>query len=418
MAISKISIFKIRSTMRKELSEAGLCGKTIDSYMSYLNHLIKFMEDQSLDSYTGDVGELFFHMTRNNSTLTGTGRANLHKVVRVLDYVIGLEKSPIMRYRTREKYVYPEIYQPVMAKFIEVFREIGRSEGTLARYEYDLSRFTVGMWLKKIGPNSITRDSITEFLSERPNNSIHSLVTSIKYFCRFLYEQGILDDDFENFFKRFRSHVTQKVLSYYTPSEILQIEQSIDRTKEMGKRNYAMVLLATRLGLRSSDIRNLKFEDIDWDLNRIRIVQLKTHNELELPLLGDVGEALVDYIKNSRPQSKFTRIFVSHQYPYEAITSENFYRVVQTCILNANVYDDDRKHGPHCMRHSLATTLLNNGEPLNVISDILGHKSTESTTRYLTVDIKSLIQCSLDVPTINESFYKQCGGIFYDRIYL
>ncbi len=63
--------FKIRSTMRKEVSDAGLCGKTIDSYMSYLNHLIKFMEDQSLDNYTGDVGELFFHMTRNNSTLTG-----------------------------------------------------------------------------------------------------------------------------------------------------------------------------------------------------------------------------------------------------------------------------------------------------------------------------------------------------------
>ncbi len=60
-----------------------------------------------------------------------------------------------MRYRTREKYVYPEIYQPVMAKFIEVFRKIGRSEGTLARYEYDLSRFTVGMWLKKIGPKCL-----------------------------------------------------------------------------------------------------------------------------------------------------------------------------------------------------------------------------------------------------------------------
>lgn len=243
------------------------------------------------------------------------------------------------------------------------------------------------------------------------------MVVAVKYFCRYLYHEGIIKDELANFFSRFHKKKTKKLLSHYTPEEIAKIENTVDRTTETGRRDYAMILLASRYGLRSSDIRNLKFNDIDWEGNKIKIIQLKTHQELELPLLADVGEAIIDYIKNGRPHSKFNTIFVTHQYPFETVAGPQFHRMVSTTILKANLGDGNgkRKKGPHSMRHSLATALMNNGEQLSTISQILGHKSCETTKVYLTVNIQSLLQCSLMVPAIDDAFYMQEGGIFYDK---
>lgn len=415
MTEQKIPILEIRSRLRHELKDVGLAGVTIGHYMCALNHLINFMEHQNCSDYTEDVGARFFALTRNDASIAGSGRAMLHKTVRVLDYIIGVEKSPLARPRIREEYDYPEEYKDIVYQFLDVCKELGRSDGTISQYGYNLSRFCVGMHLRGVIPSAITRDKITEYFANRDVNKICSIVTSVKFFCRYLHEQGILDDEFNDFFKRFRRKPTEKLLSAYTPEEVIKIENSIDRTTEIGKRNYAMILLASRLGLRSSDIRNLSFDNIDWDTNKIRLVQLKTHKELELPLLADVGNAIIDYIKNSRPQSKYTKIFVNHHYPFDTIESASLYRIVQMCILDANLYNPGRKCGPHTMRHSLATALVNNGEPLPVVSDILGHSSCDSTKAYLTVNMTSLIRCSLDVPPVDKSFYHQKGNIFYDR---
>lgn len=175
-----------------------------------------------------------------------------------------------------------------------------------------------------------------------------------------------------------------------------------------------MILLGSRLGLRSADIRNLKFQNIDWDNNKIRIVQIKTGNQLELPLLSAVGEAIIDYVKNGRPPSRYTRIFVGHNYPYETISTDVFYRTVRKYVNMAGVMDNNRVHGTHTFRHSLATALMNNGEQLPTISGILGHSSSESTKYYLGVDFNSLLRCSLDVPPVDDAFYLQKGGVFYD----
>ena len=417
MDVSKIPIFEIRSKLRQELKDIGMAESTKLDYLASANNLIRFMENQNFTEYSKEVGDVFFRLTRNESSLSASARARLHKLVRVLDYIIGAEKSPLLRQPFRESYDIPEVYKPLVDNFYDTYREIGRSDATLSQYMYSLSRFTVGMWLKKIGPESITRDSITDFFTTRPENVQTPMVVAVKYFCRYLFHEGIINDELANFFSRFHKKPTRKLLSHYTPEEIVKIESMLDRTTEIGKRDYAMILLSSRYGLRSSDIRNLKFNNIDWESNKIKIIQLKTHQELELPLLADVGEAIIDYIKNGRPRSKFSTIFVTHQYPFETIPSAQFYRMVRTTILKADLGDGNgkRKKGPHSMRHSLATALMNNGEQLSTISQILGHKSCETTKVYLTVNIQSLLQCSLAVPAIDDAFYMQEGGVFYDK---
>ena len=103
----------------------------------------------------------------------------------------------------------------------------------------------------------------------------------------------------------------EKLPSYYSKEEILQFENQIDRLSIVGKRDYAMFLLASRLGLRSSDIRLLQFSDIDWDKNEIRIIQKKTKKPVILPLLEDVGTAIIDYVMNARPDKK-TKAYLFH----------------------------------------------------------------------------------------------------------
>ena len=105
---------------------------------------------------------------------------------------------------------------------------------------------------------------------------------------------------FDTLIKGFRFPEREKLPSVYTEEEISQIGKSINRNEFGAKRLYAIFMLASRLGLRSSDIRNIKFEDIDWDKNCITLIQQKTKRKIELPLIADVSNAIVDYLKNER----------------------------------------------------------------------------------------------------------------------
>jgi integrase len=174
-----------------------------------------------------------------------------------------------------------------------------------------------------------------------------------------------------------------------------------------------MLLLATRLGLRASDIAGLQFANLDWDKNIIRLTQSKTNREIELPLLVDTGEAIINYLKYGRPVSNSQQVFLSSFAPYRTIN----WAVVSSSLrrrINASKIDvRNRKIGPHAMRHTLASQLLYNGIALPVISETLGHTTTQTTMEYLRVDINGLINCTLDIPVVPSDFYTQKGGVFY-----
>lgn len=170
----------------------------------------------------------------------------------------------------------------------------------------------------------------------------------------------------------------------------------------MGKRDYAIILLACRLGLRVSDIKKLMFENFHWENNEFVFIQSKTRNILSLPLIQDVGWVIIDYLKYGRPKVDSTYIFIRHLAPFLPFSeTDHLSQIIAKYMRSAHIpISSKRKVGMHSLRHTVASLLLENDTPLPIISDILGHVDTESTTVYLKVDINKLKQCPLD---INES---------------
>jgi site-specific recombinase XerD len=135
-----------------------------------------------------------------------------------------------------------------------------------------------------------------------------------------------------------------------------------------------------------------------------------------LPLLNDVGEAIINYLKYGRPVSAScsSKIFLSARSPYMELTGFCINGIISRMIKTSGVKYNNRKAGPHAMRHSLASRLLGNGVSLPVISEVLGHEKTQTTMDYLRIDLVSLMNCTLDVPDIKQEFYSQKGGVFYE----
>jgi integrase len=171
---------------------------------------------------------------------------------------------------------------------------------------------------------------------------------------------------------------------------------SVDRSTSLGKRDYAMLLLAARYGLRSSDIRKLRLEDIRWRGQWIVLIQSKTQEPLELPLLADVDHALVEYLRHGRPPCDAREIFVRHMRPIAPFSDANSHWAVMARALRAAEITEWKSwRGFHLLRHSLATHLLDSGVSIDVISDILGHNSVETTRRYAQVDVTGLRSVAL-----------------------
>lgn len=240
-------------------------------------------------------------------------------------------------------------------------------------------------------------------------------ISTLRGFTKYLYEQKQLSVDYSIKIPRYRKINQPKIPSTYTADDIARLISSVERSSAMGKRNYALILLAARLGLRASDISRLKFENFCWSKSTIEIKQYKTGRELVLPILPDVGNAIIDYLKYGRPNSKESFVFLTQRPPYGRFTTSNVVtHVVQRAFRKAGIDITGKHFGAHSLRHSLGFRMLEQSTVLPVISEVLGHESTESTKYYLRIDITSMKQCMLDVTPVPVAFYEQKGGAFYD----
>ena len=167
----------------------------------------------------------------------------------------------------------------------------------------------------------------------------------------------------------------------------------------MGNRDYAVLLLAARLGLRVSDIRNLKESDINWETKELRITQVKTREPLILPLPLDVGWAIIDYCKNARPKSDAPELFLRVVAPHVSLKNPD--NILIRYMREAKIpYKRLSHHGLHILRHSLATHLLDEDIDITTIQGILGHLNIETTNKYIGINVRQLKECALEVASL------------------
>jgi integrase len=154
----------------------------------------------------------------------------------------------------------------------------------------------------------------------------------------------------------------------------------------------------------------MTFDSIKWEKNTIEIVQQKTGETVVLPLLNDVGEAIIDYIRFARPVSESKTLFLKINAPNDAMLPTTIHHRVHTRLKEAGIsIPPGKKHGPHALRHSLASALLEANVPMPVISEALGHSNTESTSVYLKIDLNRLKLCALEVPEFLRGFLQKEG---------
>lgn len=374
--------------------------------------ILRFMEEKGITIYSPEVGQVFLKECYPESDPRPTA-SEMSLSIRTLDDYLTSGTIRNKRVVTR---VYPlnGVIGIQMQKLINHLQSKRRNAITVRSYQRNLRRFL--MYLTNAGVNSIDGISerhILQFISTMENHK-ENTVSYLRVLFRYWYDNNISTDNYVLILDSYRWRRKEKIPSFYTDEEVNTMELSVDRTGGAGKRGYAMLLLATRLGLRASDIANLQFSNIDWSGNEINLTQYKTGNPINLPLLSDVGNAIIDYLKYGRQKSDSPYIFLAHKPPYDAITSNIVSDAIRKIIKESGVSIEGRRHGPHSLRHSLASRLMNYGTPMPVISEVLGHESTDTTMTYLNIDVKSLLKCALSVPPVNDDFYQQKGGFFYE----
>jgi integrase len=234
--------------------------------------------------------------------------------------------------------------------------------------------------------------------------TVARIVSDMRSFLRFLTMRGILQKDLSAELPKIRVPRDAKIPSVWEQELVVRLLEAVDRSSAKGKRDYAILLLACRLGLRVGDIRTLKLDQLHWEDSTIEVTQSKTGTPLRLPLISEVGEALIDYLKSGRPQTAHREVFLKVKPPFDPFTGNNLHHIVTYWRLLGGIrFRTAQKRGIHSLRHTLATRLLEKGTPLTTIAEILGHTSLESTRIYAKANVEALRSVALDPEEMNHA---------------
>lgn len=411
--MNQIPIDQLIQTCLAMLKELDFKETTIQRHRRHFRLLRDFMRTMGQLLYDESIGELYQLDKLTEGRSSEFSLKEIRHSINLLNDMVN--DIPVRKKRTYlNTYLFPGEFGPHIQAFMEYFKvECRPACHTLNRYKTSLSHFSVRMQQDGVYPNNLDKSAVNRFVSSLQNTQLHVSVP-VRRFLRYLYNQNLTEEDLSIPLFDIKCHRAEKLPSMYSTDEIRRMGASVEKSSATGRRNYAIFLLASQLGLRASDICLMQFHNIDWERNIIQLTQQKTQRKIELPLLNIVGEAIIDYIRNARPKSRIKTIFLTAQAPFTTISTPGLSSIISHVIFKAGVDTKSRHHGAHCLRHSLATRLLEQGSSLPIISDALGHSDTQSTMVYLNVDIKGLLSCSLDVPPVPDIFYMQKGGGFYE----
>jgi site-specific recombinase XerD len=242
---------------------------------------------------------------------------------------------------------------------------------------------------------------VTAFIAERARHvSSRSLATElggVRSFLRFLGMRGLVRADLVSHVRGIRFAKEHRLPPVWPAAAVKALIDGADRASAVGKRNYAMLLLATRLGLRACDIVTLELGNLRWADDCITLNQRKTGKPLTLPLDNLIGTALIDYLQHARPRTAHRTVFLRVRAPHEPLTANNLYAVVKWTARKGGVeLPSGVPFGTHSLRHTVATRLVQAGQRLETIAGVLGHASIEATRIYTHLDVDSLRSVALD----------------------
>ena len=398
----------ITEGLKQLLQENNYSSATIRFYESEWNKIQCFLtEEYGNTEYDMERGLKYLEkqygfITKYNDGTLSQQRVQLLRVVHMLeDY--RLHQVLTRRYHaSKNPITLNAYYSNLYTDYSDFLDSTELSTSTAGHYKGISRGFMDYLQQRKIGTTeNITMDVCNSYLKTLAGYSFKTIeqnVCGIRHFLRFIYSIGILSADYAEKIHMPAVSKSAKIPSAWKLDELKAMLSVIDRNSPIGKRDYAMILLACVLGLRIGDIKNLRFQNFNWEDKKLSLIQHKTHKPLTLPIPDAVGWAVIDYIKNGRPQYyESDQVFLKHMPPFDPIGNENhMQQQLVRYMRKAGIDQRTKKHsGFHSLRHSAGSMLLEMETPLPVITDILGHSNSDVTAVYLKTDLQKLAECVL-----------------------
>ena len=372
-----------------------------EKYIYYL----RILSDKLL-KYAEGIGET--HMSEelksafiNDIYGSQKQKAARDSAARCADMLLMIEGFGTILYKRATGVVFPDGLSEHYEMFSAVLQCRVR-ESTLKTYRSHLlisADYLSGQGITDV--KDVTRDTVVNFtmsLARFSGSSANSILSLFSQLLDYVYECGFTTENKSQYCMKVNFYKGEKIPPTFTANEIARTIAIVNRSTAIGKRDYAMLMLASRTGLRPCDIIGLKFKHLRFDTDSIEISQQKTGKMLTLPLTEDVGTALIEYLRDGRPKSDYDNVFIRHAAPYKPFTSRGN-KMVGRYMARAGIDRyDEREPGFRAFRHSLAGNMLENNVSIYKIKDYLGHESPNTTMRYIKIDTSELKNCALEVP--------------------
>jgi len=383
----------------------GYTEATMKFYRRRWQMLLQFAQVRKEAYFSEQLGidfvEKHFHILEKDfkQTLSQADTQELRIIRQIGDFQ--LHHTVLRRYYKHKKILTDPHLIAVSSRFKQHCVEKDYSKVTTDHYVKQSARFMDYLSSQEVSSlNKINLTLINDYIKTLAGytyKTVEQNICSLRAFFRFLLETGEIQTDFASKTPMVQARKQTRIPSVWTADELKKLIAAIDRGSPKGKRDYAIILLACCLGVRCTDIKNLKMENFRWKEKTLVFIQSKTREPLSLPLTPEVGWAVIDYLRHGRPKIDSPCLFVKHMAPFGPFSEANhLYQLIKRYMELAHLPTLKKRRGMHSLRHTMASMLLENDTPLATISDILGHVNTDSTAVYLKIDIKKLKACSLD----------------------
>lgn len=387
--------------------EQGYALSTLKQHRGVYHGLLKFMQANSYTTLNEDIG-LEYVQNRTGTAMDGfygRGDRKTNVYMKPVQNLLVYMKSGSVSYYMRPKladFQCPEGFEEEYLLFQDAYEERHYAKATIISNNLIVHKFLDFLDEENVTESlGITPSHVTQFLG-RYSSAKPKYVATILYILRnylsFLCQQGFTKEDLSRSLPKVRIMRNAFVPYSWNTKDVKKLLGAVDRADPKGKRDYAILLIVVRLGLRVSDIRGLNLSSLNWNRKTITLNMQKTRRSIELPLLDDIGWAVIDYLKNGRPLTPSDRVFVRHRAPFDAFgENESFWRDMHRYMVKAGLDIPLDVHcGLHSLRSTLARNMLETNAPLHVISETLGHQNINTTSIYLKIDIVGLRRCALD----------------------
>ena len=402
-------LFRVEDVIRDSMSMLERQGYSLSKtriHKTVYRGLARFSQSEFNGEYSIAIGERYIQSLRDRDVQVSFGymRSNVVAVQRANRVIEGdtdwKPSQPSLEYED-------SAYRDEVKEYAEYLRNSGKTKCDMRSRLHVVARF-----LRFVDDSEVTQlNDITApliygaFGRAGDKDGFRKCVGA---FFRYAHRHGLTEHDFSVLVPSGSRHTP--VPTVYTPDEIEKIIETAAASKKSGKRNKAIVLIAARLGLRSCDIANLRFNSISRETGTIEVTQIKTKESLILPLLPEILTALDDYIENERAESDSDLVFLCNSTLHRGpIQPHTVYCIVSRIIDSTGIDTTGRKRGAHALRSSLATALLGEGYNHREVQEALGQKSPEAVKFYAKTEVEKLRDYALPVPTPSGIFAENLG---------